>query len=82
MSFNKRHDFIEFLEERYQLNSNVIIFKRLPEKWHATINNNTLADVILDRLIHNAHSIELKVESICNRHAPIFDTSGWEMISG
>ncbi len=52
-------DLLEILEDRHQMNS-TIITSQLPIKhWHETISNPTLADAILDRLIHNAHKMDL-----------------------
>jgi DNA replication protein DnaC len=38
--------------------------------WHDTIGNPTVADAILDRLLHNAHRLELKGESLRRRRWP------------
>ena len=56
----QRTDLLEILEDRYN-NQSTIVTSQLPVKhWHETIGNATLADAILDRLIHNAYSIVLK----------------------
>ena len=67
----ERHDLIEIFDERYQLCANLIISQRPPSQWHASIGDSTLADAILDRLIHNAHRIELEGESMRKRLAPV-----------
>lgn len=60
----ERQDLLEILEDRHGINS-TIITSQLPLKhWHDTIGNPTLADAILDRLIHNAYQIQLKGESM------------------
>jgi DNA replication protein DnaC len=60
----ERADLLEILEDRYNLQS-TIITSQLPVKhWHDIINNATLADAILDRLVHNAYTIELKGENM------------------
>ncbi|MBI4846347.1 MAG: ATP-binding protein [Candidatus Omnitrophica bacterium] len=60
----ERRDLLEILEDRHNLQS-TIITSQLPVKhWHETIGNPTLADAILDRLVHNAYTIELKGESM------------------
>lgn len=60
----ERRDLLEILEDRHGLHS-TIVTSQLPIKhWHETIGNPTLADAILDRLIHNAHTIQLKGESL------------------
>ena len=58
----QRTDLLEILEDRYK-NQSTIITSQLPVKhWHETIGNATLADAILDRLVHNAYSIALKLD--------------------
>lgn len=59
-----RRDLLEIVDERYNTKS-TIITSQLPVKiWHEAIGDKTLADAILDRLVHNAHRIELKGESM------------------
>jgi DNA replication protein DnaC len=59
-----RRDLLEMVDDRHGSKS-TIVTSQLPVKlWHETINDNTLADAILDRLIHNAYRIELKGESM------------------
>jgi DNA replication protein DnaC len=56
----EQRDFLEILEDRYGIHS-MIIASQLPvEHWHEVIGNPTLADAILDRLVHNAYKINLK----------------------
>jgi DNA replication protein DnaC len=56
----QRHDLLEILEDRHGLKS-ILVTSQLPlEHWHEQIGDPTLADAILDRLIHNAHKIHLK----------------------
>jgi DNA replication protein DnaC len=60
----ERGDLLEILEDRHNVQS-TIVTSQLPVKhWHETIGNATLADAILDRLVHNAYTIELKGESM------------------
>lgn len=55
---------LELLEDRYQ-NSSTIMISQLPVKeWYNMIGNSTVADALLDRLIHNSHRIELGGESM------------------
>jgi DNA replication protein DnaC len=64
LSDSERGDLLEILEDRHQTAS-TIVTSQLPVKhWHEIIGNPTLADAILDRLVHNAYSIELKGESM------------------
>ena len=59
-----RRDLLEILDDRHNRKS-TIITSQLPVKlWHESINDNTLADAILDRITHNAYRLELKGESM------------------
>ena len=55
-----RHDWLEILEDRHGTRSTVVTSQLPPEKWHDRIGDPTLADAILDRLVHRAHRIALK----------------------
>ena len=60
----ERRDILEILEDRYS-NSSTIMTSQIPvTKWHDTIADPTLADAILDRVVHNAHKIPLKGDSV------------------
>ena len=60
----ERRDFLEVCQDRYQRRS-MILTSQLPvAKWHEQIGDPTLADSILDRLVHNAHRIEMRGESM------------------
>jgi hypothetical protein len=59
-----RHDLLEILEERYGHRSTVVTSQLLLSAWHEVIGDPTYADAILDRLVHNAHRIELTGESL------------------
>ena len=49
---------------------------QLAEKWHLYLNDPTLADAILDRLVHNSYRLNLKGDSMRAKHsAPIDDTT-------
>ena len=64
MSEAERRDFWEISEDRYQTRS-MILTSQLPvSRWHEQIGDPTLADAILDRLVHNAHRIEMRGESM------------------
>jgi len=56
----ERKDMLEILEDRHQRQSTIITSQLPLEHWHEAIGNPTLADAILDRVIHNAHKIRLK----------------------
>ncbi|MDD2791527.1 MAG: IS21-like element helper ATPase IstB [Sulfurimonas sp.] len=58
------NDLFEIIEER-TLNGSIIITAQLPIKeWHAYLGNETIADAMMDRLIHTAHKVELKGPSM------------------
>jgi len=63
------HDLLEILEDRYGLRS-TLVTSQLPVKhWHEQIGDPTLADAILDRLVHNAYKINLKGGSMRKKKA-------------
>ena len=59
-----RHDLLEILEERYGRRSTIITSQLPVDKWHEVIGDPTYADAILDRLVHNAHRINLTGDSL------------------
>jgi DNA replication protein DnaC len=60
----QQHDLMEIIEDRHA-GSATIIASQLPvSKWYETIGEETIADAILDRLVHTSHRIELKGESL------------------
>ena len=59
-----RRDLLEILDDRYGVRSTLITSQLPVDKWHEYLDDPTLADAILDRVIHNAHKIELKGESM------------------
>jgi DNA replication protein DnaC len=64
LSETERRDFWEICEDRYQTRS-MILTSQLPvARWHEQIGDPTVADGILDRLVHNAHRIEMKGDSM------------------
>ena len=58
------HDLLEIFEDRHRLRSTLITSQLPVDHWHEIIGNPTLADAILDRLVHNAYRINLKGESM------------------
>ena len=66
-----RRDLLEIVEQRYQHKS-VLIASQIPvDRWHQVIGEATIADAILDRIVHNAHIIELKGDSMRKRNKPL-----------
>lgn len=64
LSESERRDFWEISEDRYQTRSFVLCSQLPVARWHEQIGDPTVADGILDRLVHNAHRIELSGESM------------------
>lgn len=60
----QRNDPMEIMDDRNGSSSTVVISQLPTDKWYQSIGDNTLADAILDRLMHNAHRIKLKGESM------------------
>ena len=60
----QRNDLMEIMDDRNGSSSTVIISQLPTDQWYQSIGDNTLADAILDRLMHNAHRINLKGESM------------------
>jgi DNA replication protein DnaC len=65
----QRHDLLEILEDRHGLKSTLVTSQLPVENWHEQIGDPTLADAILDRLVHSAHKIQLKGESMRKKTA-------------
>ena len=59
-----RHDLLEIIEERYGRRSTIITSQIPVDKWHDLIGDPTYADAILDRIVHNAHRINLTGHSL------------------
>jgi DNA replication protein DnaC len=56
----QRHDLLEVLEDRYGDRSTIVTSQLPIKSWHEWVGDPTLADAILDRLVHNAHKVDLK----------------------
>jgi DNA replication protein DnaC len=59
-----RRDLLEILEDRYDRRSTIVVGQIPVSAWHEMIGDPTLADAILDRLVHRAHHIQMKGESM------------------
>mgnify|MGYP001558005252 CR=1 FL=1 len=60
----ERRDILEVLEDRHGITSTIVSSQIPTEKWHDIIGDPTIADAVLDRVIHNAHIITMKGESM------------------
>ncbi len=64
MNAQERRDLLEVIEDRHGVAS-ILIATQIPvQMWHDNIRDPTIADAILDRIVHNAHKINLKGESM------------------
>jgi hypothetical protein len=61
---DQRRDLLEIMEDRHGRGSTIVTSQLPVEHWHEIIGNPTIADAILDRLVHNAHRLTLKGESL------------------
>lgn len=68
-----RHDLLEILEDRYGVRSTLVTSQLPLEHWHEQVGDPTLADAIMDRLVHNAHKIQLKGGSMRKKNANLTD---------
>jgi DNA replication protein DnaC len=61
---DQRRDLLEIVEERYGRGATLITSQIPVDRWHAIIGEPTIADAILDRIVHNAHRLKLKGDSL------------------
>jgi DNA replication protein DnaC len=72
----QRLDLLELFEERYQRRSTIITAQLPVSGWHDMIGEPTIADAILDRIVHNAHRIDLKGDSMRRKDQNVNLTTG------
>jgi DNA replication protein DnaC len=72
----QRRDLLEILEDRYDSRSTIVTSQLPLDKWHDIIGDPTLADAILDRLVHNAYKVNLKGESMRKRKTMLTAPTG------
>jgi DNA replication protein DnaC len=65
---DRRQDLLEILDDRYKKRSTIVTSQLPVNSWYEYLQDNTLADAILDRLIHNATRIELVGETMRKKH--------------
>ena len=65
-----RNDLMEIMDDRYEQSTTIIISQLPTEQWYEAIGDNILADAILDRLMHNAHRMNLPGESMRKKLIP------------
>lgn len=64
LDLGQRNDLLELMEDRHGYKSTIITSQLPVKQWHSAIGDATLADAILDRLVHNSHRIVLKGQSM------------------
>lgn len=69
LASEQRRDLLEIVEDRYGRGATLITSQVPVDRWHDLIGDPTLADAILDRIVHNAHRIQLRGESLRRKRA-------------
>ena len=64
LSITQRKDLLEVLEDRYANSATIVTSQLEPKDWHSIIADETIADAVCDRLVHNSHRVKLNGESI------------------
>ncbi len=72
---HSRSALIEIIEDRHGKHSTLITSQLPVKQWHEVIGEHTIADAILDRIVHNAHRMELSGESLRKRQQGSLDLS-------
>lgn len=69
-----RNDLLEIMDDRHGHTSTIVVSQLPTDQWYASIGDNTLADAILDRLMHNSHRLQLTGESMRKKHIELTDS--------
>ena len=69
MADSTQRDLLEILDDRYAKKSTLITSQLPIDQWHTYLGDPTLADAMLDRLVHNSHRLTLTGESMRKRAA-------------
>lgn len=67
----ERRDFLEIMEDRHGMRSTIMTSQYPVSKWFDLVGESTMADAIMDRIVHNAHKITLKGESLRKKRAKL-----------
>lgn len=73
LTATQQQDLLEVLDDRHQQRSTIVTCQFLLDLWYKTMEDSTLANAILDRLIHNAHRIALSGDSMRKHLAKMAD---------
>jgi DNA replication protein DnaC len=76
LTASQSRDLLEIVDDRYGRASTLVATQVPVEDWHARFPDPTLADAILDRLVHNAYRLELKGESMRKKKSPLAQKTG------
>ena len=68
---DQRRDLLEIVEERYGRGATLITRQIPVDRWHDIIGDPTLADAILDRIVHNAHRLKLRGDLLRKKTAVV-----------
>ncbi len=71
-------DLLEILEDWHGLHSTLVTSQLATKKWHEYLGDPTLADAILDRLLHNPHRMDLQGDSMRKQEASLTSKSGFD----
>jgi DNA replication protein DnaC len=71
----QRRDLLEILEDRHGSRSTIVTSQLPLDQWHSSIGDSTLADAIMDRLVHNAYKIKLEGDSLRKQQANLTTTN-------
>ncbi len=74
LTSDSQRDLLEVLDDRHSTESTIVTSQLPIDEWHEAMPDPTIADAILDRLIHNAYRIELSGESMRKRNAILNET--------
>lgn len=72
---------LDLVEDRHAKRSMIITSQYPPDIWHERIGDKTVADAILDRIVHNAHRVELKGDSMRRKKQPKPQTESMQIIN-
>ncbi|HSW64486.1 MAG TPA: IS21-like element helper ATPase IstB, partial [Dissulfurispiraceae bacterium] len=70
---SERRDLLELMEDRHALRATIITSQFPIPKWYELIGDPTIADAILDRIVHVAHKINLKGDSLRKKRSKLTD---------
>jgi DNA replication protein DnaC len=78
LTAEQRRDLLEILEDRHGSRSTIVTSQLPFDQWHSSIGDSTLADAIMDRLVHNAYKIKLDGDSLRKQLANLTTTNDIE----